>query len=117
MDIQSGLNLGADDYVTKPFRPPRIVCPHSHKIACKGSRGCDPSAQPRTYILPEIGKDLSARLNLDELTDLVLRRTVETLGAEVGHIILLNAKGPLHKEYRISTSDAPTSNAASPAAQ
>lgn len=110
MDIQSGLNLGADDYVTKPFDRRELFARIRTKLRVKEAEDVIRRRNRELTLLPEIGKDLSARLNLDELTDLVLRRTVETLGAEVGHIILLNAKGPLHKEYRISTSDAPTSN-------
>jgi len=108
MDIQSGLNLGADDYVTKPFDRRELFARIRTKLRVKEAEDVIRRRNRELTLLPEIGKDLSARLNLDELTDLVLRRTVETLGAEVGHIILLNAKGPLHKEYRISTSDTPT---------
>jgi len=35
---------------------------------------------------------------------------VETLGAIVGHIILLNTKNPLHKEYHVSTADSVAAN-------
>ena len=114
MDVQSGLNLGADDYVTKPFDRRELFARIRTKLRVKQAEDVIRRRNRELTLLPEIGKDLSARLNLDELTDLVLRRTVETLGAEVGHIILLNAKGPLHKEYSISTSDAPTSNAQLP---
>ena len=114
MDIQSGLNLGADDYVTKPFDRRELFARIRTKLRVKEAEDVIRRRNRELTLLPEIGKDLSARLNLDELTDLVLRRTVETLGAEVGHIILLNEKGPLHKEYRISTSDAPTSNSQLP---
>jgi signal transduction histidine kinase/DNA-binding response OmpR family regulator len=114
MDIQSGLNLGADDYVTKPFDRRELFARIRTKLRVKQAEDVIHRRNRELTLLPEIGKDLSARLNLDELTDLVLRRTVETLGAETGHIILLNAKGPLHKEYQISTSDAPTSNAQLP---
>src|SRR5687768_17132 len=114
MDVQSGLNLGADDYVIKPFDRRELFARIRTKLRVKEAEDLIRRRNRELTLLPEIGKDLSARLNLDELTDLVLRRTVETLGAEVGHIILLNAKGPLHKEYRISTSDTPTSSAQLP---
>src|SRR5688572_28386756 len=113
-DVQSGLNLGADDYVIKPFDRRELFARIRTKLRDKEAEDLIRRRNRELTLLPEIGKDLSARLNLDELTDLVLRRTVETLGAEVGHVILLNAKGPLHKEYRISTSDTPTSSAQLP---
>ena len=105
MEIQSGLNLGADDYVTKPFDRRELFARIRTKLRVKEAEDVIRRRNRELNLLPEIGKDLSARLNLDELTDLVLRRTVETLGAMVGHIILLNGKSPLHKEYRVSPSD------------
>ncbi|MEO5888089.1 MAG: response regulator, partial [Anaerolineales bacterium] len=105
--IQSGLNMGADDYVTKPFDRRELLARIRTKLRVKEAEDVIRRRNRELTLLPEIGKDLSGRLNINELTDIVLRRTVETLGAEVGHIILLNAKGPLHKEFRVSTSDTP----------
>ena len=106
-EIQSGLNMGADDYVTKPFDRRELFARIRTKLRVKEAEDVIRRRNRELNLLPEIGKDLSARLNLEELSDLVLRRTVETLGAEAGHIILLNSKNPLHKEYRISAFDAP----------
>ncbi|MCC6300210.1 MAG: response regulator [Anaerolineales bacterium] len=105
-EVQMGLNLGADDYVTKPFDRRELFARIRTKLRVKEAEDLIRRRNRELNLLPEIGKDLSARLNLDELSDLVLRRTVETLGAEAGHIILLNPKSPLHKEYRVTTSDA-----------
>ncbi len=52
-------------------------------------------------MLPEIGRDLSGRLELDELTDIVVRRSVETLGALSGQVVIINPAGAIHKEYRM----------------
>lgn len=106
-EIQSGLNMGADDYVTKPFDRRELFARIRTKLRVKEAEDVIRRRNRELNLLPEIGKDLSARLNLEELSGLVLRRTVETLGAEAGHIILLNSKSPLHKEYHISTIDAP----------
>ena len=104
-EIQAGLNMGADDYVTKPFDKNELFARIRTKLRVKQAEDVIRRRNRELNLLPEIGKELSARLNMDELTDLVLRRTVETLGAMVGHIILLNAASPLHKEYHIHTSD------------
>jgi signal transduction histidine kinase/DNA-binding response OmpR family regulator len=102
-EIQSGLNMGADDYVTKPFDRRELLARIRTKLRVKQAEDVIRRRNRELNLLPEIGKELSARLNIDELSDLVLRRTVETMGAMVGHIILLNNKIPLHKEYHISS--------------
>lgn len=104
-EIQAGLNMGADDYVTKPFNRNELFARIRTKLRVKQAEDTIRRRNRELNLLPEIGKELSARLNLDELSDLVLRRTVETMGALVGHILLLNDKSPFHKQYRMSTSD------------
>ena len=107
-EIQSGLNMGADDYVTKPFDRRELLARIRTRLRVKEAEDVIRRRNRELNLLPEIGKDLSARLNINELTDIVLRRTVETLGAMLGHIIIFNSKGPLHKEYRISSSTSST---------
>ena len=104
-DIQRGLNLGADDYVTKPFDKRELLARIHTKLRVKEAEDLTRRRNRELSILPEIGKELSARLNLHELTDVVLHRTVETLGAVIGHILILDGKGPLHRKYCISTAN------------
>ena len=107
-EIQSGLNMGADDYVTKPFDRRELLARIRTRLRVKEAEDVIRRRNRELNLLPEIGKDLSARLNINELTDIVLRRTVETLGAMLGHIIIFNSKAPLHKEYRVSSSTSST---------
>ncbi len=102
-DMQHGLNLGADDYVIKPFDRLELLARIRTKLRVKNAEDLIRQRNRELNILPEIGRELSARLDLEELSNLVLRRTVETLGAMMGHILILNSKYPLHKHYRIST--------------
>ena len=108
-EIQSGLNMGADDYITKPFDRRELFARIRTKLRVKEAEDVIRRRNRELSLLPEIGKELSARLDINELSELVLRRTVETMGAMLGHIILLASKNPLHKEYHIS-SDTSASN-------
>ena len=99
--IQSGLNMGADDYVTKPFDRRELFARIRTKLRVKEAEDFIRRRNRELSLLPEIGKELSARLNINELSEIVLRRTVETLGAMVGHLIILDPKAPLHKEYSL----------------
>jgi two-component system phosphate regulon sensor histidine kinase PhoR len=102
-EIQAGLNMGADDYVTKPFDRRELLARVRTKLRVKEAEDIIRRRNRELNLLPEIGKELSARLNIDELSELVLRRTVQTLGAMVGHLVLLNSKSPLHKAYHASS--------------
>ena len=105
-DIQYGLSLGADDYVTKPFDKRELFARIRTKLRSKQADDDIRRRNRELSILPEIARELGARLDINELLDVALRRSVETLGAMVGHIIIFNPGGPLHKEYQICTSEA-----------
>ena len=107
VDVRAGLDLGADDYVTKPFDRRELLARIRTKLRAKEAEGSIRRRYKSFSVLPEIGKDLSARLDMNELTDIVIRRSVETLGAMLGHVVIFNPAGPLHKEYRISTAAIP----------
>ena len=104
VDVQFGLNLGADDYVTKPFDRRELLARIRTKLRAKETEAAVRRRYEQMSVLPEIGRDLSARLDINDLADVVLRRTVETLGAMYGHIIILNSGIPFEKTYRLVSS-------------
>ncbi len=108
-DIQSGLNMGADDYVTKPFDRRELLARIRAKLRVKDAEDVIRRRNRQLNLLPEIGKELSARLNLDELAAVLLKRTVETLGATAGHILILTATGRFERTFHHDLSAPPLS--------
>jgi len=104
IDMQYALNIGADDYVTKPFDRRELLARIRSRLRVKESEDIIRRQNKQLSLLPEIGRELSARLDVGELVDLILRRTVETLGALSGHIILQTPQGTQQKSYRVSQS-------------
>ncbi len=102
-DVQSGFNMGADDYVTKPFDRHELMARIRSKLRVKEAEDVIRRRNRELNLLPEIGKELSARLNINELLSIVLRRSVETLGAISGHILTTDPGGaPVRKTYSAS---------------
>jgi CheY-like chemotaxis protein len=109
MDMQYALSIGADDYITKPFDRRELLARIRTRLRVKETEDIIRRRNKELNLLPEIGRELSARLDVDELIDLVLRRTVETLGALLGHVVLLTPGGPRQKTYRFSLAANPAS--------
>jgi CheY-like chemotaxis protein len=102
-DVKSGLNLGADDYVTKPFDRHELMARIRTKLRVKEADDVIRRRNRGLSILPEIGKEISTRTDMNVLLAILLRRSAETLGAISGYALILNPDGSrTRKSYSAS---------------
>ena len=59
-------------------------------------------------ILPEIGKELSARPDVQDLSNVLLKHTVETLGAFEGYVVLIHRDGTYQKGFHFAPATSKT---------
>jgi len=102
-EIQSGLNMGADDYITKPFGRRELLARIRTKLRVKEAEDIMRRRNRELSLLPEIGKELSARLNIEDLATVLLKRTVETFGAMFGHVVIFTTTGTYQKTYHLDS--------------
>jgi signal transduction histidine kinase/DNA-binding response OmpR family regulator len=97
-DIREGLSLGADDYVTKPFDWRELAARVRSKLRVKQVEDALRRRNRELGLLPEIGQDLSARFDIEELVTVTLKRSVEALRATNGHMVVFHPDGSTYHE-------------------
>lgn len=101
-DIREGLGLGADDYVTKPFDWRELAARVRSKLRVKHAEDKLRRRNRELSLLPAIGQDLSARTDVDELGQVVLRRAVEALGAASANLALIGLNDQWHYRSHVA---------------
>jgi CheY-like chemotaxis protein len=104
-DIQSGLNLGADDYVTKPFDRRELMARIRTKLRVKEAEDAMRRRNRELSLLPEIMKDLSGCADTPEIAAKLLNRSVGTLGACEGNLVIFNSTGEIAENYQVPESN------------
>jgi len=87
-DLSEGLSLGADDYITKPFDWRELAARVRAKLRVKHAEDALRRRNRELGLLPEIGQDLSARLDVEELAHVTLQRSLEAVQATSAHLIV-----------------------------
>lgn len=87
-DIREGLGLGADDYITKPFDWRELAARVRSKLRVKHAEDQLRRRNRELSLLPEIGQDLSARTDVEELSGVVLQRAVNALSAASSNLVV-----------------------------
>ena len=99
-DVREGLTLGADDYVIKPFDWRELAARIQSKLRVKTAEDILRRRTRELELLPEIGQELSARLDVRELSEIILNRTVHVLGASSARLDVLEVDGGVFSRER-----------------
>lgn len=103
-DVVQGLNLGADDYLRKPFNPQELLARAQSKMR---ARKLEESLQERTRELEallRVNEELSQHLEIDELLDFILYLVNDMLPTQIAAIYYLDDDDIL-SDYRIQRKD------------
>ena len=101
-DIREGLTLGADDYIIKPFDWRDLAARIRSKLRVKQAEDVLRRRNRELGILPEIGQELSARLDITELSEVIVNRTVTTLEAQSARLDIFEPDGKVFCRQRFS---------------
>jgi CheY-like chemotaxis protein len=100
-DVQTGLNMGADDYVMKPFDRRELMARIQTKLRVKSAEDDIRRRNRELNVMMEIGNLSTLRRPLGEMMDAILDVLVTGMGANAGYI--LNPDKPLYKAYPYSS--------------
>ncbi len=109
-DVAKGINIGADDYMVKPFAPQELLARARSKMRAKQ---LEETLQQRTNELEsllQVSEELNRHLEIEELLSLILQLSLDLLPGEFALICRLDSTGDLsmynHRTDGITVDDA-----------
>lgn len=106
-DIVHGLNLGADDYLRKPFHPQELLVRAQSKMK---SRKLEESLQRRTQELEallRVSEELNQHIEVEDLLEFILYLILDLLPGQTAAIYKLDKDTQL-TEFRVKKKDGTT---------
>jgi CheY-like chemotaxis protein len=99
-EIEAGLSLGADDYITKPFDRRELFARIRTRLRVKRAQDTMRYRNQELTLLLEISNELHGSLLPGEIASILLTRSMKKLGANQGSLLLLNSVGELSEKYQ-----------------
>lgn len=103
-DIAKGLNIGADDYLSKPFAPQELLARARSKMR---ARQLEEALQQRTNELEtllRVSEELSRHLEVEDLLSIILKLTLDLLPGNYAMICRFDDNGDI-ATFRSETRD------------
>ena len=110
-DVREGLTLGADDYITKPFDWRELAARVRAKLRVKHAEDALRRRNRELGLLPEIGQDLSTRLDVEELARVTLQRSLEAVRATSAHLVVFQPNSQIAQQLVYPPEATPWSSA------
>lgn len=101
-DIAYGLNLGADDFVQKPFDPRELLARASSKIRAHKLEEALQRRSQELEILLRVGEALNQHVNIDELLNLVPYLVLDLLPGSIAVIYRFNEE-PSDLQFKVES--------------
>lgn len=92
-DVARGMNLGADDYLYKPFAPQELLARAQSKIRARQLEDALQRRGRELEALLEASEKLNQHLELSELPDLILQLVQKLLPADFSALLRLDEDG------------------------
>ncbi|MBI1277016.1 MAG: response regulator [Anaerolineaceae bacterium] len=105
-DIAYGLNLGADDFVQKPFDPRELLARASSKIRAHKLEEALQRRSQELEILLRVGEALNQHVNVNELLNLVPYLVLDLIPGSISTIYRFN-DGVNDLQFRVETKGIP----------